>query len=35
LFSGWGENSTKNEEFSTSELTSEVEMLDSSNMKQE
>lgn len=35
LFSGWGENSTKNEEFSINELSSEVEMLDSSNMKQE
>lgn len=33
LFSGWGENSTKNEDFSANEMSSEIEMADSSNIK--
>lgn len=35
LFSEWADNSTKNEEFSANEVSSEVEMLDSSNMIKE
>ncbi|XP_058792330.1 cell division cycle protein 16 homolog [Phymastichus coffea] len=35
LFSGWGDSSAKNEDFSSNEMSSEIEMADSSNMKLE